>query len=308
MKTRRIVTVVVLVPVVALALVVATAAHRDLAVAGLRETWGAAPSRYAQVLGMPVHYRDEGRGPNVVLLVHGTFASLHTWDGWTAALAGELRVVRLDLPGHGLTGPDPTGDYGMDRTIEVLDAFADLLDLKRFSIAGNSLGGHVAWRYAAARPERVNRLVLVDSAGYPREQLPPIIRLARMPVVNRLFLFATPQRIIQRNLESVYADDAKVTPGLVRRYHELVLREGNRRALLDRLSTPEPPRPELLAKVVAPTLVQWGALDTWVPLADGERYAREISGARLVVYPDTGHVPQEELPGPTAADALQFLR
>jgi pimeloyl-ACP methyl ester carboxylesterase len=305
MKPLRIVLVLGLALVVA-ALALVTRADRSFP--ELRDRFGAAPSQFAQVLGMPAHFRDEGSGPNTVLLIHGTFASLHTWDAWAAALSKELRVVRVDLPGHGLTGPDPTSDYGMSRTIAFIDAFADLLDLKRFSLAGNSLGGHVAWRYAVAHPAKVAKLVLVDSAGYPRERLPPIIRLARVPVVNRLLLFMTPEAVIERNLRAVYADDAKITPELVQRYHALVLREGNRCALLDRLSNPEPLQPGLVPDLRAPTLVLWGAQDEWIPLSDGKRFAREIPGAKLVVYPDGGHVPQEELPERTVADALSFLR
>lgn len=305
-RILRVVAVLLVLGVVAVVAIVVRAIRPDMPIDTLRERYGVAPSQYVELLGMPVHYRDEGHGPPV-LLVHGTFASLHTWDGWTEALAKTHRVVRLDLPGHGLTGPDPTGRYDMARTLEVVAAFADRLGLDRFAIAGNSLGGHVAWRFAAAHPERVDALVLLNAAGYPREQMPGIIRLARTPVVNRLMLVATPERLVRRNLEQVYADDAKVTDDLVARYHALLLREGNRRAMLERLTTDDPLRPDLVPTLRVRTLVVWGALDTWVPPADGIRYEREIPGARRIEYPDLGHVPQEEAPARTARDVIAFL-
>lgn len=295
--------VLLLVPLLAVLL----SARADRPADQVSARWASPQSKFADVLGMKVHYRDEGAGPSTVMLIHGTFASLHTWDDWTTGLSRDLRVVRLDLPGHGLTGPDPTRDYGMARTLEVVRSLADQLGLERFSLAGNSLGGHVAWRFAAAHPERVERLVLLDATGYPFDRPPPIVLLGQLPILNRLLLFATPESLIAHNIDEVYGDDSKITPALVERYHDLTLREGNRRALFDRLSNPEPERPELIATVKAPTLVQWGELDEWVPLRDGERFEKELPDARLVVYPGVGHLPHEELPEQSARDALEFL-
>ncbi len=101
--------------------------------------------------------------------VHGTGSSLYTWDAWAAALSSTHRVVRLNLPAFGLTGPRPDGDYRLDTYVAFLDRFASMLGLGNFALAGNSLGGAIAWRFAAAHPSEVSALILVDPGGYPRQ-------------------------------------------------------------------------------------------------------------------------------------------
>ena len=165
---------------------------------------GSGTSRFVDVDGMSVHYRDEGAGPPL-LLIHGTGASLHTWDAWSAALSGTHRVVRLDLPGFGLTGPQPDGDYRIDTYVDMVDHFATKVGLDRFALAGNSLGGQIAWRFAARHPEAVNALILVDAAGYPRSVKPPLVfRLGRVPVVSSLMGHLDPHMLVESTLKRTY--------------------------------------------------------------------------------------------------------
>lgn len=311
---------------VALLLVVLPAAllllrRPELSPAALEARYATPPSRFlvlqdaAQLgpAGLRVHYRDEGpRGAPVLLLVHGSGASLFTWEGWARALAGELRVVSLDLPGHGLTGPHPRGRYAVDDHVAVLETFRAGLGLARVHLAGNSLGGHVAWRYALAHPDRVERLVLVDAAGYPREEGPPLaFRLAGLPVLGPLLLELSPRAVVARSLREVYGDPSRVTDALVERYDALLSREGNRRATRARalaMQAPDDGRWRELPRLRAPTLVLWGGRDTWILPKYGERFARDIPGARLVTLPALGHVPMEEDPAATAALVREFLR
>lgn len=281
----------------------------DVPLAELTRKYANAESRYAEVLGMRVHYRDEGQGSTLVLL-HGTSSSLHTWDGWADILRHDFRVIRLDLPGFGLTGPDPTRTYTTDRYVEVLDAFADTIGLDRFHLAGNSLGGQIAWHYALVHPERVERLVLVDAAGHPRParaHTSLAFRIARIPLVNGLATLLTPRSLIERSVLEVYGDDRKVTDELVDRYFDLVRRAGNRQAFVDRVrdidrDTIRDPR-----EVTQPTLILWGGDDRWISVRDGQAFKSDIPDSRLIVYPGTGHVPMEEIPGPTARAASSFL-
>ncbi|MDH4255246.1 MAG: alpha/beta hydrolase, partial [Gammaproteobacteria bacterium] len=209
----------------------------DIPLAELTRKYATPGSRFVDVLGMRVHYRDEGDGPPLVLL-HGTSSSLQTWDAWVDILRYDFRVVRLDLPGFGLTGPDPMRDYSIDRYIEFVDAFANAAGLGAFSVAGNSLGGQIAWHYALVYPERVQRLVLIDAAGHPEraamnESL--AFRLARIPILNRFVTVLTPRSLIEKSVLEVYGEDSKVTPELVDRYFDLVRRPGNRQAFVDRV-------------------------------------------------------------------------
>ncbi|MCX7201556.1 MAG: alpha/beta hydrolase [Burkholderiales bacterium] len=214
----------------------------DLPLNDLKARHGGSPSRYLPMDGIEVHWRDEGpvtlpAASLPVLLLHGTGASLHTWDGWARELSREFRVVRLDLPGFGLTGPHPSGDYSPAAMVDFLERFADAAGLQQFVVAGNSLGGLYAWRFALRRPDRVRALILVDAAGYPSDLSGPGtlgLRLARMPVVSELMRWAPVEGLVGSGLRGAYADPRRVSPELVDRYARLLRRPGNRIAMGDR--------------------------------------------------------------------------
>ena len=273
--------------------------------------WQSAASRFVDVDGMRVHYRREGTpGAPMLVLLHGTGASLHTWDGWVDALGDAYEIVRMDLPGFGLTGPHPRDDYRIASYLSFVEGVVDALGVQRFALAGNSLGGNIAWQFAATRPERVRALILIDPSGLPPAQPrePSLVfRLSGIPVLRNLLTWFAPRALYENSLLEVYADDSKVTPELVRRYRELSLREGNREAFVQRNLQWETASPEQLAGIVAPTLIQWGAQDAWIPVGDARRFADGIDGSIVVVYPDLGHVPMDEAPARTAADARAFL-
>ncbi len=284
----------------------------DRPVEALKARWAPWPSRFIEVEGMSVHLRDEGPrtdGTPLVLL-HGTSASLHTWEGWVDALKGERRVIRIDLPGFGLTGPAPDGDYHLARYSRFVGALLDDLGLKQVVLAGNSFGGQVAWKFAADAPDRVARLVLVAAAGYPYrpESVPLAFRMARIPVLEPLMTHTLPRSMVESSVRNVYGDPARVTPELVDRYHELALREGNRGALVQRFrQSPGGEFTEQIPRIKAPTLILWGGRDRLIPLENGQRFGREIAGSKLVVFDTLGHVPHEEDPVATAAALKVFL-
>lgn len=266
------------------------------------------PSRFLPVAGMSVHYRDEGEATAgaPLLLLHGTAASLHTWDGWAAELSADHRVVRLDLPGFGLTGPSPAHRYAPEDDVALLDGFLDALGLGTVALGGNSLGGLIALEYTLARPDRVSHLILVDSAGLSHR---PIwaLKLAATPGLGLLARWITPRFMIAGRLRDVYGDETLVGEELVTRYHRLLLRRGNRAALIVRQRTPRRSVADRLGEISAPTLILWGELDDWIPAADGRRFHEAIAGSELRIYPGLGHVPMEEAPRRTARDVRQFL-
>jgi len=282
--------------------------RRDIPAAELEQQYAQPPSRFLDVDGLRVHYRDEGQGP-VLVLLHGSNASLFTWEGWARALSGHFRVISLDLPGHGLTGPDPKGRYTATGMAGFLEAFRTRLGLERFHLAGNSMGGSVAWHYALLHPEQVERLILVDAAGYPRNEPSPLVfRAISAPVVGELLSLVTPRWVVERNLQAVYADPGRVTEPLVTRYHALLLREGNRTATRERVRMgTDDGLWKRLGEVRAPTLILWGEKDTWILSTYGQRFDQDIPDSRLIVYPDLGHVPMEEDPERTATDVRRFL-
>lgn len=288
----------------------------DRAVETLVARWAAPPSDFIDVKGQLVHLRDEGpkSDPTPIVLLHGTSSSLHTWEGWVRSLKARHRVITLDLPGFGLTGPVtgqyPADDYRPETTAGFVIDLMDQLQLQRVVLAGNSLGGEIAWRVAARAPGRVARLVLVDAGGYAfePEEIPVGFMMAALPGINRITEHVLPRVLVQASLRSVYGDPSRVTPELVDRYFELATREGNRRALRLRLQQMAPGEgSERIARLRLPTLVLWGGRDRLIPPAWGERFAREIPGSRLQVFPHLGHVPQEEDPAATVAAVQAFL-
>jgi len=283
----------------------------DRSLESLVPRWAPPPSDFLDLDGLLVHYRDQGPSsdPVPLVLIHGTSASLHTWEGWVAELARTRRVISFDLPGFGLTGPNADGDYSDARYIAFVRQFLARLGVGRAILAGNSLGGEIAWQLALADPAHVAGLVLVDAAGYDfvPESVPLGFRIARTPVLREGMRWVLPRRAIEDSVTDVYGDPGRVTTALVDRYYELTLREGNRVALMQRLAQLAPGPVERLPEIKVPTLILWGGRDRLIPPAWGQAFHKAIPDSRLVVFPKLGHVPQEEDPAATLAALRDWL-
>ncbi len=291
---------------------VASAWAPDRSVDELKARWAQAPSQFIEVDGMQVHLRDEGPrdDPHPIVLLHGTSDSLHTWDGWADGLKATRRVVRMDMPGFGLTGPNPTGDYTLMSYVGFVDHVLGRVGVKQAVVAGNSLGGEIAWLLGVHHPERVERLVLIDSGGYPfkAESMPIGFKLARIPTLQPLTTRLLPRKTIEDSVKSVFGHPDKVTPELVDRFYELTLRAGNRASLIQRFQqAPIGALAEQVKRVKQPTLVLWGGQDHLIPPANAQHFAQDIPGAQVVMFDDLGHVPQQEAPTRTLAAARAFM-
>ncbi len=288
----------------------------DRPVEALKGRWATAPSQFLDVkiaaTNLQVHLRDEGPRDDAepIVLLHGTSASLHTWDGWAQALKAQRRVIRFDLPAFGLTGPRADNRYTMDAYVQFVLATMDTLGVQRFVLAGNSLGGQIAWGTAHAAPQRVTRLILVDAGGYvfTPKSVPIGFTVARTPGLRTLTEYTLPRGLVKSSLENVYGNPALVTPELVDRYYELTLRAGNRKALVYRLDQGLAGNEADIKSLHLPVLILWGAKDLLIPLANGQAFARDIAGSKLVVFDGLGHVPQEEDPVATVREASKFLQ
>jgi len=274
--------------------------------------WAPPPSEFIELNGQLVHLRDQGPKTDAtpIVLIHGTSASLHTWEGWVRELQPTRRVISFDLPGFGLTGPNDSGDYSDPAYVHFVLALMDQLKLKQVVLGGNSLGGEIAWQVAASAPARVKALVLVDAAGYDfqPESIPLSFQLARLPGARYLISGILPRKLVELSVRNVYGDPAKVGSELVDRYFEMAVREGNRVALTQRMAQLEPGRyAQQVPTLKQPTLILWGGRDRLIPLSNGQRFAREIAGSELKVFDALGHVPQEEDPAQTVLAVKAFL-
>ncbi|MCK6692392.1 MAG: alpha/beta hydrolase [Thermoanaerobaculia bacterium] len=281
--------------------------HDDIPVHQLIQRYSFPDSRFMELNGMQVHYRDTGRGEPLVLL-HDANSSLHTWAGWTDSLARHYRVISVDLPGFGLTGPHPQGSYSAFMYASFFDQFIRQLNLPDFHLAGNGLGAQIAWFYAAEHPGNLRKLILLDARGFEEKNTPWIQWLARTPVLNRILWKITPRDFISLMLEGMYADDQKVTNALVQRHFEMLLRPGNRKAFTDRAQVSENrPPADLIESIRTPTLILWGAEDTRISPEYAYEFHRKIRRADLKIYQNTGHWPQEENAAQSAKDVRAFL-
>ncbi|MBL7826745.1 MAG: alpha/beta hydrolase [Saprospiraceae bacterium] len=283
-------------------------AHADLSVNKLITQYSYQDSRFIDVSGITAHCRIIGKGAPVVLL-HDAQSSLHTWTGWLDSLRGDYQVICVDLPGFGLTGPHPRGSYSAFMYVEFLDSLAQKLQLNRFHLVGNGLGAQIAWQFAAEKPQKVNKLILMNAPGYEKKEHSWVNLLAATPVVNRIMWTVTPKSLIRIFLEEIYADDAMVSKSLVQRHHDLLLRPGNRKAFTDRASVRDnrPPVSELVKKITAPTLIIWGAEDALISPQHAYEFHQQVPRSDLRIYPNTGHWPQEENPSQTVSDVKAFL-
>ena len=279
----------------------------------LEAKYAGAPSQFTVLKnGTRVHYRDRGpRDAPVLVLLHGSNSSLFDWEPWSKILSDRFRVISVDLPGHGLTGAVANGDYSEAGMAEFVKAFADKLGLGRFALAGNSMGGGVAARFAELYPNRVTHLILVDAHGMESQlgdRIPLAFRLARVPVVNLLLLHITPRSLVAEGLNGAVVRKAALTDQMIDQYWDFARMTGTRQATLPRFRLP----PDNFVRdhvgaIKAPTLILWGAQDRLIPVAAAHAWAKAIPGSKLVVYPDTGHLPMEENAWESSSDVRAFL-
>ncbi|MFM9828041.1 MAG: alpha/beta fold hydrolase [Sphingomonas sp.] len=297
--------------VAAIALIVFRTPDTDPA--AMRAKYGGPPSQFVELGGgLTVHLRDTGpRDAPVLMLLHGSNDSLHAWEDWAERLDKRYRVIRYDQIGHGLTGPNPTGDYTIAAFVDMVERVRTKLGVDHIVLAGNSMGGGVALHYAVQHPEHVAGLILVDSAGarLPADRVPALVfRIAATPVLGNLATIITPRSVVEGGLSSAFSDQALVTDALIDRGWELLRYPGNRAATIARFATPDVPLTAAqFAALRLPVLIQWGANDQAIPLQSGKWLNAHIPGSTLAVYPGTGHVPMEEAADASAADAYRFI-
>ncbi len=266
------------------------------------------PAGNVTVAGIMLRLRDTGSpSAPALILLHGFGSSLQTWDAWSDMLSTRFRVVRFDLPGFGLTGPDPTNNYSDARSLQILSALMDHLGIRRATLIGNSMGGRIAWLFAALHPERVDRLVLVSPDGFASPGL-EYDKTPSVPPIVRLLPYVLPRALLRSSLAPAYADPSRLTEAVVTRYRDLMLAPGTRSAIVartgqTRLENPVP----LLRRIKAPTLLLWGERDAMIPFINAQDYLRFIPHARLAALPGLGHVPFEEQPDASLKPVLAFL-
>jgi pimeloyl-ACP methyl ester carboxylesterase len=305
---RRGLWLLALAALLAVAVLLVARGERRASASGAWMTEAGVEPRFVDVEGLRVRYVRRGAGPPLVL-VHGIASSVYTWAAVIPALAESHDVIALDLPGFG--GSAIPSHLSGDAYPRVLGGFLDALGLGQVALVGHSLGGAVAAAFAAVQPDRVERLVLVDAAGFnlAPEDRPWVLRMAGAPGASAVLeKFPVRRRVVRLALRQVFHDDARVTPERVEEYLAPLARPGASRFLSQLLGDPGGMGlPEAIGRVRAPTLVVWCAQDEWVPLRDADRFVAAIPGARKAVIDGCGHLPQEERPQELLGLLKEFL-
>ena len=283
--------------------------HWGLSLETVKQRHCLSDSRFIEIDGMQVHYRDVGHGP-VLLCIHGIFSSLHNWLDWTDILSNEYRVISLDMPNFGITGAHPNG-VTQHLYSDFLNAFTAALDIQQCAIAGNSLGGWMSYEFAYRYPEKVSKLILIDSAGFLF--IPPMALVGmRVPFAGwSLNHTALPRQLVHNLVKGTYAQPQKLTDTILDRYYDMMRRPGNRQAgtrVVTYIRNQIGFDTSYLEQIQQPTLVMWGKQDKWIPASHLQKFTDRIPGAEAIMYDNCGHLPMEELPQQSAADVRTFLQ
>jgi pimeloyl-ACP methyl ester carboxylesterase len=284
----------------------------DIPRAILEAKYAVPPSQFLTLAdGTRAHVREHGpRDALALVLIHGSNASLFTWEPWVKRLSDRFRIITMDLPGHGLTGAVPGGDYTQEAMVKFIDEVANMFGLHKFAIGGNSMGGRASVLFTIKHPEKVTHLVLVDSGGLPTKQVEPtplVYRLMGIPIANRLLLHFTPRSIVVDGLNSAIVHKNIITDEMVDRYWDFIRMSGTREATIIRSRIRDKRIRDEIPNIKIPTLILWGDNDHTIPVEAAYAFHAAIAGSKLIVYPNTGHIPQEEVADQSAADLRAFL-
>ena len=284
----------------------------DIPVAQLKAKYQKVNSAFIDIDGVSVHYIMEGRMDDSlpIVFIHGTSASLHTWDTLSSLLKTNKKIIRLDLPAFGLTGPNRLNQYSFNFYNQFLDEFLLKLNVTKCIVAGNSLGGSIAWNYAIASPNKVKQLILLDASGYPKKDEKGSLgfKLAGIPVLNQALKHISPISLIRKSLEDAFYNKSLVTEQMVHQYHDMLLREGNRAAVLELFQHPMKADATKIKMITQPTLIIWGKEDQLISYKNAALFKQDIRNSQMLVLDKVGHIPMEEAPNQVAAAILEFIK
>jgi len=284
----------------------------DIPFAALKVKYQKSNSAFIDIDGMPVHYIVEGKLDDSlpIVFIHGTSASLHTWDTLSSLLKANKKIIRFDLPAFGLTGPNRLNQYNFNFYNQFIDELLLKLNVSKCIVAGNSLGGSIAWNYAIASPDKVKKLILLDASGYPKKDEKGSLgfKLAAIPVLNQALKHISPISLIRTSLEDAFYNKSLVTEQMVEQYHDMLLREGNRGAVLELFQHPMKPDATKIKTITQPTLIIWGMEDQLISYKNAALFKQDILDSRVLVLDKVGHIPMEEAPNQVATAIIEFIK
>jgi pimeloyl-ACP methyl ester carboxylesterase len=271
--------------------------------------------------GSKIHFRDEGnKDGKVLLLVHGFNGSLFNYEPLVPYLSNNYRVISLDLPAHGLTGAVESDLYSHKAYQNIIREVVEILEVDKFYFVGHSMGGMIAWRYALDNLDQLNGLIIIGSAFFGNEQefedfqtinAPPVaFELIESKFFIRLLQFITPRILVKEGISQSVYDQSIVTDELVDQFHDIILMEGTRVAVGKLAEVHEDDfiaDPLDLRKITIPSLIIHGEEDNLVDIRFIDHFIEQIPNAKLISYPETGHMIPMEAPYQLSKDIREFI-
>lgn len=267
---------------------------------------------FIKVEGVNFHYRSyPGDGDHIVLL-HGFASSTYTWEDLAPYLQAEgYHVWSLDMKGFGWSDKPRDARYDPLTLMEDVNKWMDAMGLRNVTLVGNSLGGAVTVLMALEHPDRIKKMVLIDSAGYPMKP-PLIVRMARVPLSGSFMKLFFGRWIVRWNLKEVFYHKDRVTEEKVNAYYDRMRTEN---ALDAQIAVARSVNFDLfdqyikrVPQITSDALIIWGENDAWIPLEIGYKFKKDLVTATMIVIPECGHMPQEEYPIKTAQYILDFVK
>ena len=276
----------------------------DIPVEKIQDQYVDEVSQFIEIDKLRVHYKDEGYG-EAILLLHDSVTSLHIWDEWAKLLTPHFRVIRLDLPGFGITGAVNQKAFNIDTYIYFLKKFTTRLGLglEDFFIGGVSLGGHIAWQYTLLHPHKIKKLILINSLGYPEQVGPFTFKMGKNWFGQLVLQSWSSKGFIERNLRKDFGDKKKVDKNLVQRVYDLMLRKGNRAAIIRLANATIKYRNNRIPDILTPTIVLHGTLNQ-----ARNYFLKDLPNAQHILYKGVGRYSMIEIPSRSAGDIIKFLQ
>lgn len=311
MKKRLKIAALVMLALIAIPLLVLMLRPSQLvAKAEARQLFTLPTSHFIEWRGGELHYTDEGQGIPVIM-VHGYGGSYRNWQKLNDSLKSQYRVIRLDLPGFGLSDLPGAKEEKIDFLKLYSDYFTFMLDTLHIDsvyMIGNSMGGMMSWNATLQHPDKVKKLVLIGSAGYELEKIAQgVSKLMNIPGMGLVYAKGMPLSMSEGGARKVYADTSKINYKEVANNNKLWNREGNLEAAYRLMQSHQFPDSARIKDITVPTLILWGRNDRIVPVEHAYKFQRDIKGAQLLIIDTCGHVPMIERPTETTAAIRKFL-
>ncbi|MDH3973506.1 MAG: alpha/beta hydrolase [Deltaproteobacteria bacterium] len=279
------------------------------------ETWKELLERIEEPSTIDLYYEEEGSGEETLLLIHGFGQSLYTWRHLMPPLSKKYRLILVDLKGFGKSPKPKDGRYTLYEQVKLVLHLIKKLDLSRLTLMGHSFGGGVALITALYLTlfdkGRVERTVLIDNPAY-EQKLPPFVSILKVPVISDLGMALIPAKIQIRSLLKLsYLHESTITNDAVAAYAKPLYTPGGRQALINTARQMVPSDLSGLSKryekIDLPVQLIWGAKDAIIPVGIGLKLEKALPHGWIKVFPDCGHVPQEEKPEETFELIEAFL-